>query len=160
MMFNNLLISLLLITHPVHVSLMSMDYVQEMLSFDVFVKVYFDDFLLDSRLEDEKIKDLDFSDKDSGSGSIVGKYINEKIIIYVNKKQLQGKLINIYLADNELDIKLKYNYGKRIRTITVKNSIMTSLYNDQSNMIIVRVNNFEEGIKLTSDKTEQTFKIK
>jgi hypothetical protein len=37
--------------------------------------------------------------------------------------------------------------------------IMTSLYNDQSNMIIVRVNDFEEGVKLTSEKTEQSFKI-
>jgi len=29
-----------------------------------------------------------------------------------------------------------------------------------SNMIIVRINNFEEGFKLTSEMTEQTFKIK
>jgi len=36
---------------------------------------------------------------------------------------------------------------------------MTSLYEDQSNMIIVRVKDFEEGIKLTSDKTEETFRI-
>jgi hypothetical protein len=37
---------------------------------------------------------------------------------------------------------------------------MTGLYSDQSNMIIVRINDFEEGVKLTSDLTEQTFKIK
>ena len=37
---------------------------------------------------------------------------------------------------------------------------MTDLHNDQSNMLIVRINDFEEGIKMTSDLTEQTFKIK
>lgn len=29
-----------------------------------------------------------------------------------------------------------------------------------SNMILVKINDFEEGVKLTSDITEQTFKIK
>ena len=37
---------------------------------------------------------------------------------------------------------------------------MTDLYADQSNMVIVKVNDFEEGVKLTSEITEQTFKIK
>jgi hypothetical protein len=37
---------------------------------------------------------------------------------------------------------------------------MTGLYGDQANMIIVRADNFEEGVKLTSDITEQTFNIK
>jgi hypothetical protein len=29
-----------------------------------------------------------------------------------------------------------------------------------SNMILVKINDFEEGVKLISDITEQTFKIK
>ncbi len=37
---------------------------------------------------------------------------------------------------------------------------MTGLYSDQSNMVIVRVKDFEEGVKLTPDITEKTFKIK
>lgn len=37
---------------------------------------------------------------------------------------------------------------------------MTSLYNDMSNMILVKINDFEEGVKLTSDITEQTFNVK
>jgi hypothetical protein len=37
---------------------------------------------------------------------------------------------------------------------------MTGLYGDMSNMILVKINDFEEGIKLTSDITEQSFKIK
>jgi hypothetical protein len=37
---------------------------------------------------------------------------------------------------------------------------MTDLYKDQLNMIIVRINDFEEGMKLTSDLKEHTFEIK
>lgn len=158
-MIKGLLISLWLIMHPVHVSLLSIDYVPEMVSFDVFIKVYFDDFLLDSGLESREIENSDLSEMDSESAGLIGKYINEKVIIHVNKKQLSGRLTDIDLSDNELNMKLLFSYGKRIKTITVGNLIMTSLYEDQSNMIIVRVKGFEEGIKLTSDKTEETFRI-
>jgi len=41
----------------------------------------------------------------------------------------------------------------------VKNLIMTSLYNDQANMIIVKVNDFEEGVRLTVQETEKRFEI-
>jgi hypothetical protein len=37
---------------------------------------------------------------------------------------------------------------------------MTRLYGDMSNMLLLQINNFEEGVKLTSDITGQTFKIK
>lgn len=87
------------------------------------------------------------------------RYLGEKIEIRVNEKQLSGKLHDLNIADNEISMNLEYKAGKKPRTITVKNLIMTGLYNDQANMIIVKVNEFEEGVKLTSGLTEQTFKI-
>jgi len=158
-MFKTLLISLWMIIHPVHVSLLSIDYDRDSDSFKVFVKVYVDDFLLDSGISDN-VQDIDFSDLTLPEPARVVKYFDEKIVIYVNDKQLSGKLTDMNLADGELNVNLLFNAEKKINTITVKNLIMTSLYNDQSNMIIVRVNDFEEGVKLTSEKTEQTFNIK
>jgi hypothetical protein len=88
------------------------------------------------------------------------KYLDEKIIIKVNEKQLSGKLLKMSLSDNELSMNLEYGASKRPRTVSIKNLIMTKLYGDMSNMILVKVNDFEEGVKLTSDITEQSFKIK
>lgn len=122
--------------------------------------MYFDDFLLDYKLSGSEITDKDFSATDGASLTMMQKYLEGKIILKVNEKQLPGKLQNMNLADNEISMNLKYGSGKRPRTITVKNLLMTGLYSDQSNMIIIRINDFEQGIKLTSDMTEQTFKIK
>lgn len=36
---------------------------------------------------------------------------------------------------------------------------MTNLFNDQSILIIIKVADFEEGVKLTPELTKQTFKI-
>jgi hypothetical protein len=144
----------------VHVTITSIDYVPEIDSFKVFIRMYFDDFLRDSKLNGTEIQDKDFSTKNSSSLNIMEKYLAEKVIIKVNEKQLSVKLQNMNLADNEISMNLEYGRGKNPRIVSVKNLIMTGLYNDMSNMIIVRINNFEEGVKLTSDMTEQTFKIK
>jgi hypothetical protein len=37
---------------------------------------------------------------------------------------------------------------------------MTNIFDDQANMVILKVNDFEEGVKLTPEKTEMTFNIK
>jgi hypothetical protein len=159
-MFKTLFFSIWLLFHPVHVTLTSIDYIPEMDSFKVFVRMYFDDFLRDYKLNGGDIQKEGFSGDNSSSRAVMEKYLGEKIIIKVNEKQLSGKLQDMKLADNEISMNLEYSTVKKPKTITVKNFIMTGLYGDQSNMIIVSINDFEEGVKLTSDKTEQTFKIK
>ena len=159
-MFKILLISLWLAFHPVHVTLTSIDYVPEMDSFKVFVRMYFDDFLIDCKLNGADIQNKDYSGNNSSSMDVMETYIGKKIIIKVNEKQLSGKLQDMKLADNEISMNLEYDTGKKPKTITVKNLIMTDLYSDQLNMVIVRINEFEEGVRLTADITEQTFKIK
>jgi hypothetical protein len=159
-MFKILFLSVWLSFHPVHVTLTSIDYIPEMDSFKVFVRMYFDDFLRDYKLNDGGIQDKDFSSDDSLSRNAMEKYLGERIIIKVNEKQLSGKLLDMKLVDNEISMNLDYYQGKKPKTITVKNLIMTGLYTDQSNMIIVRIKDFEKGIKLTSDLTEETFRIK
>jgi hypothetical protein len=122
--------------------------------------MYFDDFLLDYKLYGGDIQKESFSGDNSSSRDLMEKYLNDKIVIAVNEQKLSGKLKDMKLTDNEVSINLEYKSGEKLKSITVKNFIMTGLYSDQSNMIIVRINDFEEGVKLTSDLTEQTFKIK
>ena len=159
-MFRTLIFSIWFLLHPVHVTLTSIDYVPEVDSFKVFVRMYFDDFLRDYKLGGKEIQDKEFSTTDASFIDKIQKYIAEKVIIKVNEKQLSGKLQNMNLADNEISMNLEYGASKRPRTVSVKNLIMTGLYTDMSNMILVKINNFEEGVKLTSDITEQSFKIK
>ena len=159
-MVKTLFFSIWFFIHPVHVTLTSIDYAPETDSFRVYVRMYFDDFIRDNKLEGTEIQDKDFSTTDELCIEKMRNYIEKKIIIKVNEKQLSGKIHDLNLADNEISVNMEYGGGKRPRTISVKNLIMTGLYSDMSNMILVRINDFEEGVKLTSDMTEQTFKVK
>jgi hypothetical protein len=159
-MFRTLVFYILFVFHPVHVTLTSIDFIPETGSFKVFVRMYFDDFLLDCKLNGEDIQKEGFSGGDSASVKFMEKYLRDKVIIKVNDKQLPARLKNMNIVDNEVSMDLEYVCGKKPKTITVKSLIMTGLYTDQANMVIVRIKDFEEGVKLTSDLTEQTFKIK
>jgi hypothetical protein len=154
-----LLFSLWLVTHPVHVSLMSIDYAPDQKLFNVFLKIYFDDFLLDSGIKSADQKNLDFSVNNQYTREVIADYVNERIRISINKKQIPAELGEMSLSDNELRMNLSFSSTKKVSSITVRNLIMTSLYNDQSNMIIVKVNDFEEGVRLTAVEPEKTFEI-
>ncbi|MBS1231822.1 MAG: hypothetical protein H6R35_660 [Bacteroidetes bacterium] len=154
-----LIFSFWLALHPVHVSLLSIDYAPDKELFNVFLRIYFDDFLLDSGIKTEDQKKLDFSENNSFTKEVIGNYVNDKIRIIVNKRQISAELENIDLSDNELRMNLFLRPISKVNTITIKNLVMTSLYNDQANMIIVRVNDFEQGVKLTAEETEKTFEI-
>ena len=159
-MFKALLISVWFLMHPVHVTLTSIDFVPDTGTYNVFVRMYFDDFLTDSKLNGNVVDNVDFYVGTSASRDAMETYLSKKLIIKVNEKPVSGKLREMKVADNEVSMNLEFRGGKKPITITVKNLILTDLYADQSNMVIVKVNDFEEGVKLTSDITEQTFKIK
>jgi len=159
-MLKSLLLSISLIFHPVHVTMTSIDYVPGNDSLEVFVKMYFDDFLLDLALSGEN-RDADFF---TASGTevtdVMEQYVNRKLIIKVNKKLLAAKLNDLEIVDNEVRLKIEYKTTKRPDIVVVNNKIMTELYNDQSNLMIVKIDKFEEGVKLTSEITEKSFKTK
>jgi hypothetical protein len=78
----------------------------------------------------------------------------------VLNKKLEGRLISIKSADGELIMNFLINNNRRARVFKVKNQILTGLYKDQANLLIFKYEDFEEGVKLTSDITERTFNIK
>jgi hypothetical protein len=159
-MLKTLFFSIWFLFHPVHVTITSIDYIPEISSLKVFVRMYFDDFLRDCKLNGEDVQNIDFTSYNSSSKDIMEKYFKDKLLIKINNVQLSGKLKDMSLIDNEISTNLEYLARKKPKVISVKNLILTGLYSDQSNMIIVRIKNFEEGFKLSPELTEQTYKIK
>lgn len=159
-MFRTLTFSLLFLLHPVHVSITSIDYFSEMRALKVFIRMYFDDFLLDSKSGTIDNTIINFSNLNASSGEAINLYVRENLTISIGKEQLIPKLKDVKLTDNEIDLYLDYPTGEIPDVVTVKNTILNRLYGDQSNMVVLKVNGFEDGFKLTPEMTEHTFQIK
>ena len=158
-MFKILALSIWFVLHPVHVTLTSIDHVTNTDSLKVFVKMYYDDFLLDYSLSGMELPVDAKQLENSFPSDLMNNYLDKKVNIFINNKQLKGQLLNLKLEDNEISMNLLFRSERNPKVITVKNLIMTELYSDQANMTIIRINDFEEGVKLTPLKTEETFKL-
>jgi hypothetical protein len=155
------ILSFIILAHPLHVSLLSVEYSEKSDSFNVFLKIYADDFLLDYRLltGDDSTR-FDFIAKKETAEPLLRKYLNEKVQIFAEGKKLDGKLLTLESSDGELKMNLVFNNNKKSKNYRIKNLIMTDLYKDQSNLLIFRYGDYEEGIKLTAEKQEQNFIVK
>lgn len=159
-MLKPIILSIWFLLHPVHVTITSIDYDPEIDSFKVFVRMYFDDFITDCKLTGVKVTESNFLIDNSSSNNIMENYLCDRVRIIADEKLLTCKLIDLKLVDNEISMNMIYKGVIKPKSVKVQNRIMTALYSDQSNMVILRVNNFEEGVKLTSDAPEHTFNTK
>jgi hypothetical protein len=159
-MLKIILLSLFMFSHPVHVTLMSIEYSENDDVFNVFLKIYSDDFLLDYRILTGDTTKVDLSPEAEYAKKLITNYLNEKVQIYAEDKRLDSKLITLENSGGELKLGLIYNNNKKSKNYLVKNFILTDIYKDQSNLLIFRYGDFEEGIKLTAEKQEQSFKVK
>ena len=159
-MLRALAISLWLIMHPGHVTMTSIDYVQGTDSLKVSCRMEFEDFLKDLQTIDDDRNLRRLFSKQPFPSDLINQYFNSKVFIYVNNKLLIGKLLSANITDNEINLNLIYRSGKKPKSITVRNMILTGWYSDQTNLMIIRINNFEKGIKLTPEHNEETLIIK
>jgi len=159
-MLRILAITLWLIIHPGHVTMTSIDYVQGTDSLKVSCRMEFNDFLKDLQtIDDDRNLNRIFS-KQPFPADLINQYFNSKVFIYINNKLLIGKLLTANITDNEILLNLIYKSDKKPKRITVRNMILTGWYSDQTNLTLIRINNFEKGFKLTPGHNEETFIVK
>jgi hypothetical protein len=159
-MFKTLIFSFWVIFHPVHVSVTSIEYVQEKEMFSVFMKMNYDDFLLDYKLSGADTQKTVFAVIDRKAIGEMENYLGKRFCLISDKVDLVGKVYDIKVDGNDLKVRIEHSVKGKPGDIVVKNKIMTELYTDQTNMIIMKVNDYEEGIKLNSEITEHSFTIK
>jgi hypothetical protein len=151
-----LILPILMVFHPVHVTLTSIDQGQGTDSMKVFFRMYYDDFLLDYELYDPDCDLEKISANQSFPAELIGRYINDKVHIYVNNKLLTGKILNMNIQDNEILLNLLYPSYKDPKKIKIRNQVLTGLYSDQTNMIFISINKNEEAMRLTPEHYKET----
>jgi hypothetical protein len=156
-MLKILILPILLIFHPVHVTLTSIDQIQSSDSMNVFFRMYYDDFLRDYSLYDPKCNLEKLSANESFPADLIIKYFNDKVHIYVNNKLLTGKVLSENIQDNEIFLKLLYWSDKEPKKIKITNKVLTGLYSDQTNMIFISINKNEQAMRLTPEHDKETW---
>jgi hypothetical protein len=156
-MLKMLILHILLISHPVHVTLTTIDQAKGSDSMKVFFRMYYDDFLLDYKLFDPDINLEKLSVNQSFPADLANKYFNDRIHIYLNNKLLTGNILTVTILDNEIFLNLIYQSDKDPKKIRIRNQVLTGLYSDQTNMVFLNINKNEEAMRLTPEHDKETW---
>ncbi len=159
-MLNTLILNTLLFFHPMHVTLTSINQVQGSDTLKVFFRMYYDDFLNDYKLYDPDYTIKTISGKKTVPNDRISQYFNDKVHIYINHKLLTGKLSEVSNNYYEICLNLTYISVNDPKKIKIRNQVMTLLYSDQTNMVFLNVNKYEDTMKLTPDHDMETRNLK
>ena len=159
-MLKILLLSLLLFTQGTHSSFTGVECFPDKGIIKTFLKMDFDDFVLDYRFTIDDDQNFDPLSKMDTSKIFISKYLHGRIQMFAGDKKLKGQITKLESTDGELIIGLLYYYDGRAKSLKVDNTFLAGLNKKPSNLLIFKCNDFEQGVRLTQEMTEYIFNIK
>jgi hypothetical protein len=160
-MLKLLALSIHILFQQMPVTFTGIEYVQGTDSLKVSVRINNELFLRD--YQQTIFDDLDLEVLRSFKpfpSDLANNYINSKINIYANKKLVIGKLLKTEEIDGDVRFSILYRVEKRLKSITVKNTILTGLFSNVKNLTIIRSRNYDAEMKFTQEYNEETIFIK
>ena len=149
-----------LIANPVHETFMSVECFPDRGLIKAFVRLRYTDFVFDYRFTINDDQHFDPSGKIDTTEILAGKYLDRRIQVSAEGDKLKGQLTNIDLVNGEMKLDFVYHYNKSVKLFKVKNTMLTEYKEKQSNFLIFKYKDFEQGVELTPEKTEQIFEVK
>jgi hypothetical protein len=155
-MLKILIIPILFIFHPIHVTLTTIEQVQGADTMKVFFRMYYDDFLTDYSSYDAKSDLRKIPHTESFPSELAGRYFNDKVQITINNKLITGQIVALSIQENEIFLNLIYKSFNNPKKIRIRNRILTGLYNDQINMIFLNILQHETALRLTPNNDRES----
>lgn len=152
-------LSLTSFNHKFYVSTTNIQFDQPSKSFQITMKLFTDD--LENALGDPDRNKLKLgSDEEQGDADqLIANYLEEKFKMRVNDKHVEWS----YLG-KEVEYDLTYCYLEtfgvsKVHFLTIENTVFFELFEDQTNLINLRIDGMGETLHLTRGKSKEKLKF-
>ena len=154
--------------HPVHISIINVDYNESEKVFNMSVKLFADDFEKIINKQNNVQLNLGQINELTNCNSLIDKYIKHHLILKINNKNLIKKIMLSHkeVKNDENSVwlyyRIKFSSSKSFKNkkVEVVNILMNDLYKDQKNLFIFTYFNTKEGFNFGKNKTNFEFLIK
>jgi hypothetical protein len=159
-LFKILAIPILVISQQLNVTFTGIEHVSGSDSLKVSVRMDYDLFIRDYQqtifddLELEHLRNLKPFPPD-----LANNYLNMKLKIYANRKQVTGKLLKMEEDGDDIRFVLLFRVDKKLKVITVKNMFLNGLRSNVENLTIIRAGKYEKEAAFTPEYNEETWFI-
>jgi hypothetical protein len=143
---------MLVIAHPVHVSVTEIEFDEKERELEVVIRIFWDD--LERAIRDErKEPDLNLLERTGSTTTdqLISAYLQPRFRVALNGKQQQVKYLGHEVDGEAIVAYIQILNVKRFSAIEVGNTVLTELYEDQSNLVHVTVGENVKSLRLMRD---------
>jgi len=151
---------LLSVFHPVHVSVANIEYSTQEQKFDISIRLFQDDFEHIIRQKYGVELNIGKENEHKNSSEYINKYVNENFSVKFNGKNIDDKkLILKRKKVEDITVWLYYEikYKPELKNVEIKNSLMTDLYRDQTNLLIFTYKKKQKALTFNSKNKIHNF---
>jgi hypothetical protein len=150
--FSNIIqvVSLLLFLHPLHISVTEIEYAEDEKMLKIMMRVFTDDLetTLRSHLNDPEL-DILAPRNGRTADQMVEEYLKNHFKVSLDNKPQVVKYLGLERESDAFILYIEVSKVKKWKTIRVQNSIITEVFDDQSNLVHVTVNDDVKSLRLT-----------
>lgn len=135
-------------THEFYLSVTEIEYNNEEQSLQIITRVFIDDFqnVLNERYNEEL--QLSEDDEEGPVRENIEKYLSQKLRLNANGKELQLNYLGKEYDADQLVLYIEVENVAPFNKIEVTNAILTDLFDDQKNVVHVKVNGETKSLLL------------
>jgi len=142
-----------IIFHPVHLTITNVEYFEKSKKLEFTITLFSDDFELLLNKKYNTILNLFAENENTSTNKIINTYITENLLFTINNKIISRKKYKLVERQKEdITTKLTYsiNYYKKIKNIEITNKLMTEIYPDQKNLLIITLEKEQYALEFNS----------
>lgn len=136
--------------HPLHFSLTNIEYNQETSTVTITLKLFEQD-LSDAIFKSYgKLTETKAIRREETDSAII-RYVNDNFSVYINDRKIKNSNFEFKgkkLSDDCVWLHFDLHDVKSIKKMVVNNSVICSLFPDQSNLMIININNRQQSFNL------------
>ena len=138
--------------HPVHVSVTEISLDEKEKELEIISRIFWDD-LEKSIREEKKQPELNLLEPGTGisTDQLVGEYLQKRFKITLDGKVQKVKYLGHEVENEAILCYIQVANVKKLETIEVYNSVLTELYEDQSNLVHVTRKEIVKSLRLMRD---------
>ncbi len=146
--------------HPVHLSVTSIEYNAENLEFRVAFKIFYDDFESIIGSKYGVVLNLGGADELENGPEYFSKYINENFKLRAGESDLFPEFQYKKIVEYSIWLYYIYKCDSPPENIGINNGLMMDLFSDQTNLVLIKIGDFEKGYSLRRGKEKIDIQVR
>lgn len=157
-MFYSLVVILHLLVHPFHVSVTEIKFKKDQKAIQISSRIFLDDLeqALQAYTKKETLDILEPENWDFVNEQL-GTYLIENVKVFNEKGQLKANYLGAEIEDDVMYAYIEIEKVKKLKSVTVRNSILTEVFSDQENIIHFRAFEKVKSARLYRGDDEKVF---